>query len=35
MNDTPVQYIKKIRLDKAKQLILYNNMKTVDAAQKI
>lgn len=35
LNDTPVQYIKKIRLYKAKQLIIYNNMKAVDAAQKV
>jgi len=35
LNDTPIQYIKKIRLYKAKQLILYNNMKTVDAAQEV
>jgi len=35
MNDTPVQYIKKIRLSKAKQLIVYNNMKAVDAAQNV
>jgi len=35
LNDTPVQYIKKIRLNKAKQLILYNNMKAVDAADAV
>jgi len=35
LNDTPVQYIKKIRLYKARQLIIYNNMKTVDAAQEV
>ena len=33
LNDTPIQYIKKIRLYKAKQLILYNNMKAVEAAE--
>lgn len=35
LNDTPVQYIKKIRLYKARQLIIYNNMKAVDAAQEV
>ena len=35
LNDKPVKYIKKIRLFKAKQLIIYNNMKAVDAAQKV
>lgn len=33
LNDTPVQYMKKIRLYKARQLIIYNNLRTVDAAQ--
>jgi len=32
MNDTPIQYIKKIRLEKARHLILYNNMKVVEAS---
>lgn len=35
MNDTPIQYIKKIRLEKAKQLILYNNMKVVEASNTV
>ena len=35
LNDTPIQYIKKIRLNKAKQLILYNNKKVIDAAQTV
>ena len=35
LNDTPIQYIKKIRLSKARQLILYNNMKAVDASYKV
>jgi len=35
LNDTPVQYIKKIRLYKARQLIIYDNMKTVDAAHEV
>jgi AraC-like DNA-binding protein len=35
MNDTPIQYIKKIRLEKAKQLILYNKIKVVDASQTV
>ena len=35
MNDTPIQYIKKIRLEKAKQLILYNNMKVVEASNAV
>ncbi|MGB5918079.1 AraC family transcriptional regulator [Arcobacter sp.] len=36
MNDTPIQYIKKIRLEKAKQLIAYNNnMKVIEASNAV
>ena len=35
INDTPIQYIKKIRLSKARQMILYNNMKAVDASYSV
>jgi AraC-like DNA-binding protein len=35
LNDTPIQYIKKIRLTQAKQLILFNNMKAVEAANAV
>jgi AraC-like DNA-binding protein len=34
-NDSPIQYIKKIRLNKARQYILYEKMKIVDAASKV
>lgn len=33
INDTPVQYIKKVRLNKARQLILHENMKAVKASE--
>lgn len=35
LNDTPVQYIKKVRLEKARQLILHENNKAVEASQKV
>ncbi len=35
MNDTPIQYIKKIRLSRARQLILYSNSKAVEAAYSV
>lgn len=35
LNDTPVQYIKKVRLDKARQLILHENNKAIEASQKV
>ena len=35
LNDTPIQYIKKIRLNKARQLIVHKNMKAVDASYKV
>ncbi len=35
LNDTPIQYIKKIRLNKARQLILYNKLKAIDAAYEV
>jgi len=35
MNDTPIQYIKKIRLSRARQLILYSNKKAVEAAYSV
>ncbi len=35
INDTPIQYIKKIRLGKARQMILYNSMKAVDASYSV
>lgn len=35
MNDTPIQYIKKIRLNKARQLILYEKMKAVDVSYEV
>lgn len=35
LNDTPIQYIKKIRLNKARQLILHKNLKAVDAAYQV
>ena len=34
-NDSPIQYIKKIRLNKARQYILFEKMKIVDAASKV
>jgi len=34
-DDSPIQYIKKIRLNKARQLIQFENMKIVDAASKV
>lgn len=34
-NDSPIQYIKKIRLNKARQYILYEHMKVVEAASKV
>ncbi|WP_345987088.1 AraC family transcriptional regulator [Sulfurimonas sp. HSL1-2] len=34
-NDSPLQYIKKIRLNKARQYILFDKMKIVDAATKV
>jgi len=34
-NDTPVQFIKKIKLNKAKQLIVYDNKKAVEASQMV
>lgn len=33
LNDTPIQYIKKVRLNKARQLILHENMKAVKASE--
>lgn len=35
LNDTPVQYIKKIRLNKARQLILHENMKAINACNAV
>ncbi len=35
LNDTPIQYIKKIRLNKARHLILYNKLKAIDAAYSV
>lgn len=35
MNDTPIQYIKKIRLEKAKRLILFNKMKVIEASSAV
>lgn len=35
LNDTPVQYIKKVRLNKARQLILHHNMKAVQASERV
>ena len=35
LNDTPVQYIKKVRLNKARQLILHENMKAVNASNAV
>lgn len=35
MNDTPIQYIKKIRLNKARQLLLYDKMKAVDVSYEV
>ncbi|RXJ98966.1 hypothetical protein CRV02_12270 [Arcobacter sp. CECT 8989] len=35
LNDTPVQYIKKVRLNKARQLILHENMKAVKASEEV
>ena len=34
-DDSPIQYIKKIRLNRARQLIQFENMKIVDAASKV
>jgi AraC-like DNA-binding protein len=34
-NDSPIQYIKKIRLNKARQYILFDKMKIVEAASKV
>lgn len=34
-NDSPIQYIKKIRLNKARQFIQFENMKIIDAASKV
>ncbi len=34
-DDSPIQYIKKIRLNKARQLIQFENMKIVDAASRV
>lgn len=34
-NDTPVQYIKKVRLNKARQYIVHEQMKAVDAAEQV
>ena len=33
LGDTPVQYIKKVRLNKARQLILHENMKAIRASE--
>ena len=35
MNDTPIQYIKKIRLNKARQLLLYEKMKAIDVSYEV
>lgn len=35
LNDTPIQYIKKIRLNKARQLILHKKLKAVEAAKQV
>lgn len=35
LNDTPVQYIKKVRLEKARQLIIHENNKAIEASQKV
>jgi len=35
LNDSPVQYMKKIRLNKARHLILYNNMKAIEASNEV
>lgn len=35
LNDTPVQYIKKVRLNKARQLILHENNKAIEASEKV
>jgi len=34
-NDTPIQFIKKIRLNKAKQLIIYENHKAIEASESV
>jgi len=34
-NDSPIQFIKKIRLNKARQYIQFENLKVVDAASKV
>lgn len=34
-NDSPIQYIKKIRLNKARQYIIFDKMKIVDASSKV
>ncbi|WP_304546158.1 AraC family transcriptional regulator [Sulfurimonas microaerophilic] len=34
-NDSPIQYIKKVKLNKARQYILFEKMKVVDAAYKV
>lgn len=35
LNDTPIQYIKKVRLTKARQLILHDNMKAINASETV
>jgi AraC-like DNA-binding protein len=35
LNDTPVQYIKKVRLTKARELILHQNMKVINASKAV
>ena len=34
-NDTPIQFIKKIRLGRARELILHKNMKSIEASEKV
>ncbi len=35
LNDSPIQYVKKIRLNRARHLILYEGMKAVDASYSV